>query len=717
MRLRKVLSGALAATCGVMPAQLPAQEAPAKRLAAIVGVAVEEYGKGVDPSGKIISAVELDEANGFLREAKEAAKRLVIANADKARALLDSLIKAASRRATPAELAIISHRFVAELGIDGALDLPSRPVDLARGQEIFVRSCAQCHGATGAGDGSAARNIVPPPAPIGTKATMNAVSPAYMYRLVSVGVSGTMMAAWASQLTPDERWAVVGYVNSLRSTDADRNAGRALLKAGCASCAGPTPPAAIGFAWQAERSDSAIAAAVRAGDAATGVARGSLASAVEVDKVVAALRAGAVVAPSSGTATVAATADGTDPRSAARQAVRRIDDALAAARAGHPAEAGDLAFDAYIAFEPLEGPARMRNPGLVAAMERHFADFKGAVKANDATAAESARNSIEQGIPTILELSTAIPTWWGAFLESFIIIVREGFEAILVLGAVVAFLIKTGNRSRLRDIWWGAGAGLVASAVLAVLMRTALSSMPVSQELIEGVTLLVAVFVLFSVSYWLISKVEGEKWQKFIRAKVSTALSNGGGLALGLVAFLAVFREGAETALFYQALFARGGNVLAPVTIGLVAGFGALIVIFTLFYRFGVRIPLRWFFTVTSGLLYYMAMAFAGKGVMELQEANVFSRTLIPSFPQIDLLGIYPTVESLMAQGVLLSLLLFALWRTLSPASGDDVEPTGRDVMPPEVAARFAELQVTARRLQDRVDSLEKEIEHETKTL
>ena len=294
---------------------------------------------------------------------------------------------------------------------------------------------------------------------------------------------------------------------------------------------------------------------------------------------------------------------------------------------------------------------------------------------------------------------------------------REGFEAILVLGAVVAFLIKTGNRSRLRDIWWGAGAGLVASAVLAVLMRTALSSMPVSQELIEGVTLLVAVFVLFSVSYWLISKVEGEKWQKFIRAKVSTALSNGGGLALGLVAFLAVFREGAETALFYQALFARGGNVLAPVTIGLVAGFGALIVIFTLFYRFGVRIPLRWFFTVTSGLLYYMAMVFAGKGVMELQEANVFSRTLIPSFPQIDLLGIYPTVESLMAQGVLLSLLLFALWRTLSPASGDDVEPTGRDVMPPEVAARFAELQVTARRLQDRVDSLEKEIEHETKTL
>jgi hypothetical protein len=144
-------------------------------------------------------------------------------------------------------------------------------------------------------------------------------------------------------------------------------------------------------------------------------------------------------------------------------------------------------------------------------------------------------------------------------------------------------------------------------------------------------------------------------------------------------------------------------------------------VIFTLFYRFGVRLPLRWFFAVTSGLLYYMALVFAGKGVMELQEADVFSRTLIAGFPQVDTLGIYPTVETLMAQGVLLALLVFALWRTLSPSLDDD----GRDAeageavpaasIPPEVAARFAELQATAQRLQDRVDSLQKEIEQESR--
>ena len=352
------------------------------------------------------------------------------------------------------------------------------------------------------------------------------------------------------------------------------------------------------------------------------------------------------------------------------------------------------------------------------AMERHFADLKGAVKVADTLAAETERTRIEAGMPRIVSLSAGASTWWGALVESFIIVVREGFEAILVLGAVVAFLIKTGNRARLRDVWWGTGLGLSASAVLAVLMRTALSHMPASQELIEGTTMLVAVVVLFTVSYWLISKVEGAKWQKFIRDKVSSALSHGGGVALGFVAFLAVFREGAETALFYQALFSRGGDVLAPVTIGLVGGFASLAVIFTLFYRFGVRLPLRPFFAVTSALLYYMALVFAGKGVMELQEANVFSRTLIAGFPQVDMLGIYPTVETLIAQGILLALLVFALWRTLARATNAEEEIVGVSVpaqMPPEVAARLAELQATAERLQDRVDTLQKEIGQESK--
>src|SRR5262249_47171891 len=213
--------------------------------------------------------------------------------------------------------------------------------------------------------------------------------------------------------------------------------------------------------------------------------------------------------------------------------------------------------------------------------------------------------------------------------QSLLIILREGFEAILVIGAVVAFLLKTGHRERLKSIWMGIGLGLVASALTAVVLRTVLDAIPASQDIIEGITLLIAVCVLFSVSYWLISRVEAAKWQQFIREKVTNALEHGGGRALAFVAFLAVYREGAETALFYQALFNEGAHVALPITLGIVAGFAALAVIFTLFYKFGVKIPLRPFFTVTSVLLYYMALVFIGKGFRELQEGNVVPITPI----------------------------------------------------------------------------------------
>jgi High-affinity Fe2+/Pb2+ permease len=208
---------------------------------------------------------------------------------------------------------------------------------------------------------------------------------------------------------------------------------------------------------------------------------------------------------------------------------------------------------------------------------------------------------------------------------------------------------------------------LVASLATAVVMKTLLAAMPASREIVEATTMLIAVVVLFSVSYWLISKVEAAKWQKFIREKVNSALEHGGGKALALVAFLAVYREGAETALFYQALFNEGPNVGGPLALGIVAGFAVLAVIFTLFYRYGVRIPMRPFFAVTSVLLYYMAFVFMGKGIRELQEGNIMRITVIPGGPHVDAMGIYPSVETLTAQGILIILLFIATIRTFWP--------------------------------------------------
>ena len=659
-------------------------EPPAQRLASIVSVAVGEYGKGVDAHGKLISAEERDEATGFLVDAHDVADRLPGAGRVTTAALVDTLLTAMRAQRPLGDVQAIYARFAAALGHAGELAVPSGALDVVAGGAIYGTTCASCHGALGQGNGPAAKGLSTVPPAIGSATAMADMTPALMYRLVSVGVRGTAMPSWASALTPADRWNVVAYVTSLRSTPARVHEGEGLYFQRCASCHGATattngmyaqdlstiPPPLGALTWQAEHSDSEMAQAIMHGVAGTIMPPSPELTSTQVADIIAYLHT--VPTRPSETREVAALGrrETNDTSTAARATdhiVELLNAALVAARDGRATDARDRAFDSYIAFEPLEPAVQAKDPGLISALERQFADFKGEVRLNDLRAAERSRDAIVIGLPEVVALMRPTGGGWGAFLQSFLIIVREGFEAILVVGAVVAFLIKTGNHDRLRSIWTGAVLGIAASGVTAVILATVLRALPASREIIEGATLLVAVAVLFSVSYWLVSKVEAAHWQQFIRDKVSAALAHGGGKALAFVAFLAVYREGAETALFYQALFNEGGHVAVPLDPGHRRRCVVLAVIFTLFYRFGVRIPLRPFFTVTSALLYYMAFVFAGKGVRELQEGGALPVTLLPGFPHMDAMGIFPSVETLLAQLVLLALLAFALIKTFWP--------------------------------------------------
>jgi high-affinity iron transporter len=639
---------------------LQAQDDPVRRVANIVSVAVAEYGKGVDALGRRVDAAEQQEAVDFLREARSSAARLTGDQMANARAMLDSLIRAAETARPPQELLAMQQRLAALLGSQAALEVPRHSIDINDGRVLFEKSCASCHGALGKGDGPAAAGIDPKPPAIGEKATMRDVTPAMMYRVASVGISGTQMTGWADVMTPEQRWNVVWYLMTLRRSPAQVAAGEMLF----ARDLSKLPPEFGSFAWQVEQSDDQLARQLKLGTLGTQLPRGSAFTDDEVENIVAYLRVLPIRAPA---ARALATDDSADVALVARNVRALLEQSLAAATNGRVSDAGERAFDAYIAFEPLETRARAKNPGLVASAERLFADFKGAVRSGDIRGAERARTAIEADLPAIVELTKPTGSVSDAFWQSFLIILREGFEAILVVGAVVAFLLKTGHRERLRSIWIGAGLGLAASALTALVLETVLAAVPASSEIIEGVTLLVAVAVLFSVSYWLISRVEAAKWQQFIRDKVTAALAQGGGRALAFVAFLAVYREGAETALFYQALFSESGHLALPIVMGIVAGCAALAIIFTLFYRFGVRIPLRPFFSVTSILLYYMAFVFMGKGIRELQEGNVIPISRIHGLPSVEALGIYPTWETVLAQLLLLALLVFALVKTFWP--------------------------------------------------
>jgi high-affinity iron transporter len=152
---------------------------------------------------------------------------------------------------------------------------------------------------------------------------------------------------------------------------------------------------------------------------------------------------------------------------------------------------------------------------------------------------------------------------------------------------------------------------------------------------------------------------------------MEAAMSTGSGLALAAVAFLAVYREGFETILFYQALLgSAGGDGAAMVAAGIGAGAVCLVGVYVAINYFGLRLPLRPFFAVTSAALYYMAFVFAGKGIAELQAAGLVRLTPVAGAPRFPLFGIYPTLESLVLQGLLVLLAVGALvWVYLRPSA------------------------------------------------
>lgn len=245
--------------------------------------------------------------------------------------------------------------------------------------------------------------------------------------------------------------------------------------------------------------------------------------------------------------------------------------------------------------------------------------------------------------------------------NSFIIILREGFEAILVISALTAYLLKTGYRDKIKTVYGGAIVAIVASIVTAILLQTIIHISGAGREALEGITMLFATAVLFYVSYWLITKIQVARWQHYIKSKVESSLTKGNILALGFAAFLAVYREGAETILFYQALYSTSDSNSSAIIIGFVAGSLLLIGLFILIKYGSVRIPVAQFFAVTSVLLYYLAFSFAGKGILELQEAEWVSSTQVEWIPTIGFLGIYPTWEGVLLQGGLIILLMVAI--------------------------------------------------------
>ena len=285
---------------------------------------------------------------------------------------------------------------------------------------------------------------------------------------------------------------------------------------------------------------------------------------------------------------------------------------------------------------------------------------------------------------------------WVQFTTALGILLREGLEAILVIAAIIAYLKKSGRQMSLRPVYYGALAGIAASAVAAVALyfiKKAAVEGGMAQELIEGITALIAVCVLFYVSNWMISKSEAAAWTGYIDCKVESGVERRSSLTLAFTAFLAVFREGAEVVLFYQPLITdEDATHVDMVVWGFLAACAILVVVYFVITKLSVKLPIKVFFTATSVLMAIMCVAFLGSGIKELAEGGAFEVVLkldwIPENEVLQALGVYPYLETLGPQLILTVILivtfLIAHYRAKLDAQKKDYEMRLTGVKPAE---------------------------------
>jgi high-affinity iron transporter len=258
----------------------------------------------------------------------------------------------------------------------------------------------------------------------------------------------------------------------------------------------------------------------------------------------------------------------------------------------------------------------------------------------------------------MLTTSTAVPY----FFYSSGILFREGLEALLVILALVAGVHEAGQDRRARIVYGGGLLAIGVSLALAWAVNHVIGDN--TSDTLEGVFQLTAAATLFYVSSWLTARGQAERWKNFIKSQVANANGNAGAsIALGLTAFLAVMREGAETIVFFQALVSGATERIErhAIFLGVIAGAVALALVFISARRMIQRIPIGAFFSATSVMLYALAVIFAGQGIASFQESGVLAATFVNHVPTIAMLGLFPTVETLAAQALLLLLAAAAL--------------------------------------------------------
>lgn len=507
---------------------------------------------------------------------------------------------------------------------------PGRAPDLARASARYAQHCARCHGASGQGDGVLANGMDPAPANFHDGKRQEQRSIHGLYNTLTLGVAGTPMRAF-KELSDADRWALAYLAANWGHADTDVARGQSLWAAGRLKSA---------FKSQSDiAGQSSLEVNGKWGD--DGVS------------VLAYLRRNPAMLD----------LGKARPLDFARE---KIAESLALHRKGDEDAAVRAALTAYLeGFELVEASLAAVDGNLMRRVEGLMIGYRNALKSG-VPAAQA--QLLAEGIDTALAqsertLSSASLSPTASFIASFVILFREGLEAVLVVTALFAFLRRSGQGHALPYLHGGWIVALLAGAFTWYAANRLIQVSGAHREVTEGLAGLVASAMLVYVGIWLHGKANAQAWQGFL-LRGAKAVKPGAAWGLALMAFLAVYREVFETVLFYEALWTQAPEQGHWILAGLAAAALGLAGVTWAMLRFSLRLPLGLFFGASGILLAVLAVILAGNGVASLQEAGWLPVTPV-NFFTVGWLGIHPSWQALGTQFVL-ALLLAVLLRSSS---------------------------------------------------
>lgn len=608
----------------------------AERILSLVDYIGGDYKNAVH-DGKIVNHNEYNEMVGFSNDAIHLFEKLNASSLDKSRTLadLELLNRKIANKSPVNEIEALSNEIKDKLISDyGILPYPQNHPSLNAGRELYVKNCSQCHGILGYGDGPLASTLNPPPMNFTDMSSTATLSPFKIYNTMSFGIQGTKMPNFPN-ISDKEKWNLAFYVMTLGINEKD----------------GTDGSGSVLDKLPSELKDYKILSTLTNDDIGR-ILETSNKAKVDKQKTISYVRLGIIE-------------DSSLKNNSLLNTRTILANSLELYKQGKKEEAYKEALDAYFeGFEMVEPSLALKDRDITFKIETKFSEFREAIKeGNSIERVENLYRDITNELSRaslILENGKPVGNLLS-FTNSLAIILREGLEAFLIIAAVLAFLSATGMRNAIKYVHLGWILALAAGLITWVIAKTIITISGAQREMIEGVTSLVAAAVLFYVSYWLITKIEVKKWKEFIQGKVQKAISKKSVFALASVSFFAVYREAFETVLFYQALWYQADNSKNAILWGLIFGIAMLIVLVFAIFKLAIRIPLKYFFTITSFFLYFLCFILIGKGIRGFQEAGIIGIKSINFIPQVDIIGIYPTVETSIPQGVLIIAFVAAL--------------------------------------------------------